>query len=86
MEESFSKLKSLIEEQMNFPDTYMFKFITKQEKKGDLLSVLESHEIFEKESANGKYISITSKKRVSTSSEVIDVYLEASKIEGIITL
>ena len=80
------KFKALLDEQVTWPDYYMFKFITKADSKHQLLSLLSEHSIEEKESKNGKYISITSRKLLSSSDEVISVYSQISKIEGIITL
>lgn len=80
------KFRILLDEQMSYPDYYVFKFITHCERKHLLVELLRDHKIEEKPSKNGKYISITSRKLVENSHEVVDVYLEVGKIEGIITL
>lgn len=84
--QDFEKFKILLEEQMTFPDYYVFKFITHHERKHLVIEALSDHKIEEKPSKNGKYVSITSRKLVENSDAVVDVYLEVGKIEGIITL
>ena len=80
------KFKALLDEQVNWPDYYVFKFITKSDNKHVLLSALSEHHIEEKESKNGKYTSVTSRKLLYSSDEVLSVYSQISEIEGIITL
>lgn len=84
--QDFDKFKELLAEQMNFPDYYVFKFIILSDKKQTLIEVLEGHKIEERASQNGKYVSITSRKLVHHPDDVVDVYLEVGKLEGIITL
>lgn len=80
------KFKALLDEQVNWPDYYVFKFITKTDKKHHLLEVLSDHQIDEKLSRNGKYTSVTGRKLFYSSDEVISVYSQISKVEGIISL
>lgn len=81
-----TKFKALLDDQMNWPDYYKFKFITETDKKHHLLDALTEHNIEERSSKNGKYVSITSKKLVHSSDEVIAIYSKISKIEGVISL
>ena len=82
----FTKLKNLLDEQVSWPDQYQFKFVVKSHKKQQVLELLDEHTISEKLSRNGKYTSITSKKLLNSSDEVIQVYEKMSRIEGVITL
>jgi uncharacterized protein len=82
----FTKLKILLEEQYSWPDYYTFKFILKVEIKEHVLNVLEDHSIEVKNSDKGNYISITSRKLITATEEVIAVYEEVGKIKGVITL
>jgi putative lipoic acid-binding regulatory protein len=82
----FSKLKILLEEQYSWPDYYTFKFILKIEIKEHVLSVLADHSIEVKNSDKGNYISITSRKLIKSTEEVVAVYEEVGKIKGVITL
>ena len=82
----FSKFKSLLDDQITWPDYYSFKFVVKTESKGRVLALLSDHEISEKFSKTGKYTSITSRKYLNSSDEVVDIYKKVSKVEGVITL
>lgn len=82
----FSKFKSLLDEQMSWPDYYNFKFVAKTDEKHKVINLLEEHEISEKLSKTGKYTSITSRIIVNSSDEVVEVYKTVSKVEGVITL
>ena len=81
-----SKFKTLLDEQMTWPDYYQFKFITKTEKKHHVIELLEDHKVEQKLSKNGKYTSVTSRKILNSSDEVIAVYEKVSQVEGVITL
>lgn len=81
-----TKFKSLLDEQVSWPDYYTYKFIVKADNKSQVTTLLEEHEITEKLSKNGKYISITSKKLMKSSDDVVAVYHKLSTIEGVITL
>ena len=81
-----TKFKALLDEQVSWPDFYSFKFIVKTENKSQVTSLLEEHEITEKHSRNGRFVSISSKKMMQSSDEVVDVYRKLSTIEGVITL
>lgn len=64
----------------------MFKFIVPKDRKDELVKVLDGHDLQIKNSEKGNYISITSKKMINNSDEVLDIYEKAHKIEGIIAL
>jgi uncharacterized protein len=81
-----TKFKSLLEEQISFPDYYSFKFIVKTDAKDHLLVHLEEHVIEEKLSSNGSYTSVTSRKLMQSADEVVAVYQRLSTIKGVITL
>lgn len=82
----FSKFKALLDEQMTWPDYYHFKFVTKTEHKHKVIELLTEHKITEKISKNGKYTSITSRKILQSSDEVVEIYKTISQVEGVITL
>lgn len=83
---SYDKFLKLLVNQYAWPDYYNFKFITTEEKKSDLITFFNSEQYLEKQSQTGKYISISFRKFVHTPQEVIDIYGEVSKIEGIMML
>jgi putative lipoic acid-binding regulatory protein len=84
----FTKFKALLDDQMSWPDYYAFKFVIKTDEKHRLLELFsaENHQIKENPSRTGKYTSVTCRKLVQCSDDVVAVYREVSTIEGIITL
>lgn len=78
--------KEKLEENHNFPGPYIFKFIIRPEYQHQVESLLEGAEIRLKPSSGNKYLSVTMQKEMASSQEVVDVYKEAYKIEGIISL
>lgn len=84
----FTKFKALLDDQMSWPDYYSFKFVVKTLNKSGLLDILtdSDHKLSERASKNGNYTSITCKKLVKSSDDVVAVYQKVSKIEGIISL
>lgn len=84
-DEQFNKLREQLEK-LNWPTVYMFKFIIPAEnKKIALVESKFSDEaiITQKESTNGKYISITIKEVMLTAESIIDKYKEMDGIEGL---
>ncbi|MEM8893654.1 MAG: DUF493 family protein [Bacteroidota bacterium] len=78
--------KEKLESQHSFPGKYMFKFIVPIAAEQEVLALFENAEVSSKESKTKKYISITATVEVPTSSEVLNIYDRAYKIEGIIAL
>jgi len=88
-EEELNRFKEKIEESINFPSVYMYKFIVESELRK--IALVESlfdadADIHIKESTNGRYTSITSKVVVVSIDEIMDIYKKASEIQGIIFL
>ena len=83
---NLDNFKQLLLDHHEWPTHYNFKFVVLTEKKSELISLLETHTIQERFSANQKYISITSTKLVESPDEVVAVYQSVSTIEGIMTL
>ena len=90
MEEDFySSLKNKLEEQFDWPQPYLFKFIIPSDNKK--LALAEALfgadvQITIRQSKTNKYISISAKEVMISPNEVIAVYKKAEKIEGIISL
>ncbi|MEM6737081.1 MAG: DUF493 family protein [Bacteroidota bacterium] len=78
--------KEKLENNHQFPGEYIFKFIIKPEHQKQLESLVNNAEIKRKPSSGKNYLSITMNKKMKSSQEVIDIYKEAYKIEGIIAL
>ncbi|WP_323755461.1 DUF493 family protein [Roseivirga sp.] len=78
--------KEKLESTLNFPALYMFKFIVEDEKQDEVKKLFPGHDVKTKASSKGKYVSITAQLMMPSSDAIIDTYLEAAKIEGIIAL
>ncbi|MES2527347.1 MAG: DUF493 family protein [Bdellovibrionota bacterium] len=85
---SDEKFRSLLDESYQWPDFYEFKFIVKMEDKDRILVHLDSHKftITEKPSGKGNYISISARKLMKSTDEVIEVYKSMTGIKGLISL
>ena len=64
----------------------MFKFIVPLEKTGELTAFFAGRSFTTRSSKNGRYVSFTAELEMPSSGEVIALYREAGKIEGIIAL
>lgn len=87
--DTFNSLKKKLDANKKWPLTYMFKFIVPAEM--DKIALVEAlfdnnATIYHKESRSGKFISITAKQEMDSSSDIINVYQKASSIESIVAL
>lgn len=89
-EEFYTSLKKNLEENHNFPEDFLFKFIfpNDNDKLTELYQVFDEtqYTISTRESKNGKYISASITAFVLDSNQVINLYKAVSKIEGMIML
>ena len=88
-DEQFEKLRLQLNLEKDWPMIYMFKFIIPADnRKIALVESKFSDEaiITQKESSNGKYISITVKEVMLTADSIIEKYKEMDGIEGLIAL
>ena len=88
-DEQFEKLREQLNKEKEWPIIYMFKFIILADnRKIALVESKFSDEaiITQKESTNGKYISITIKEVMLDADSIISKYKEMEGIEGLITL
>lgn len=81
-----NKFKELLDNEYSWPDYYLFKFITPIDGKEPLLKKLEITDYQETLSKKGNYISITYRKLVKSSDEVMEIYKLAKTIPGVMTL
>lgn len=82
----WDRFKDLLDEQNDWPTRYTFKFIAPADVVDALKAVFDDHPIRVRESSKGNYMSVTAHLRVSSSEEVIEIYEEASSIDGVISL
>lgn len=86
--DTFSKLREQLELQ-EWPNVYLFKFIVPNNPHAIAQATALFSDLSElnyNESKTGKYISVSAKEMMMNVDDIIDVYLEASKIEGIVSL
>ncbi|MDA0194215.1 MAG: DUF493 family protein [Bacteroidetes bacterium] len=83
---SISDFKRKLEEQHAFPSIYIFKFIVPSGKESEVIGLLPEGKITSKISQKGNYISITAELMIIESNQVIEIYQEAHKVEGLIAL
>ncbi|MFY7669851.1 DUF493 family protein [Tenacibaculum sp. MEBiC06402] len=89
-ESFYIKLKTKLEETTKFPTKYLYKFIVPSNGN----QVEEVKNLFDKggavietkKSRTGKYVSVSIHVTMGSSTEIIDYYKQAEKIEGIISL
>ncbi len=80
------KLKMVLDETVEFPTEYLFKFIVPVAEVHQVLFILHGMDIDERASSGGKYISVSARKVFDSSDEIIRVYKRMSVIKGIISL
>ena len=80
------KFRELLEQNYQWPDFYTWKFIVKVDSQSQVEALLVGHEISVKISGKGNYVSITSRKFVQTTEEVLEVYRLISTIPGVMSL
>ena len=84
--EWWQNFKQLLDDNNEWPGEYVFKFIAPKENVSDVKEVFIGHDIDIKASSKGSYHSITSRIRVSSSDEIIEIYQKAGQVEGVISL
>jgi hypothetical protein len=69
-----------------WPSLYIFKFIVPAGKEEEVIALFPKHNVTQKASKNGNYISLTVQMMMPSSDAIIEVYVKASVIEGLIAL
>jgi uncharacterized protein len=80
------KFRELLDQNYEWPDYYIFKFIVPVTCKDKVMELLKDHEVETKESKKGNYISITSRRLIHHTDEVILLYEKVSLIKGVMSL
>ncbi len=83
---NLENFKEKLDSQHVWPSLYMFKFIVPKGTEHEIISLFPRNELTSKSSKEGNYTSLTAKVMIGSSDEVIRIYQEANKIEGIIAL
>jgi uncharacterized protein len=85
-EQKHLKFRELLDQNYQWPDYYIWKFIVKVENQQAVLDLLKDHEVQIKPSEKGNYVSITARKLVKSTDEVLVLYIDMSKISGVMSL
>lgn len=88
MEENFEKLKIQLVLQ-EWPDVYLFKFIipNESEKLAQVTALFDdSSDMVMHPSRNGNYMSVSVKELMLDADSIIEKYIAAAKIKGLIAL
>ncbi len=85
-EGGWERFQNLLDDQMDWPSEFVFKFIAPQAGLNDLKAVFGLHPVRVRSSRAGNYISVTARMEVHSSYEIIAVYKAAATIEGVILL
>jgi uncharacterized protein len=85
-EQKHLKFRELLDQNYQWPDYYIWKFIVKVENQQAVLDLLKDHEVQIKPSEKGNYVSITARKLVKSTDEVLVLYVDMSKISGVMSL
>lgn len=80
------KFRTLLDESYQWPDYYEFKFIIKIEDKLLIIDKLGGYHISETPSKKGNYVSISARKLMKSTDEVLEIYELMSTIKGVISL
>ena len=84
--DSITAFKEKLDNEHHWPTTYMFKFVVPANKAVEVKTTFAKETFETKESKGGNYISFTLKKMIYSSDEVVEIYQEARKIQGLIAL
>ena len=85
-DQSINSFKEKLEKEYDWPALYTFKFIVPKGQEGLIKRIFKNHDVSEKHSSKGNYISVTAKVMAESSEKIIEYYIEANTIEGVIAL
>ena len=85
-QESIESFRQKLETEYEWPALYTFKFIVPKEEASLVRKIFSNHDIVEKPSSKGNYVSLTCKIMAESSQQIIDIYIEANNINGLIAL
>lgn len=83
---SVEAFKEKLDQEHKWPDIYLFKFVVPIRKAQDFKKTFPEFSFQEKKSNAGNYISFTLKREMRSSDEVVDIYIKAKTVEGVIAL
>ena len=85
-EGALSNFQARLDEFHRWPCPFTFKFIAPREKMADLLPIFEGKPFTTRPSKSGRYVSLTAEWELSSSDEVIAIYRQVARIQGVLAL
>jgi uncharacterized protein len=85
-EQWIQNFREKLDQNHSWPSLYIFKFIVPKGKEDEVKQLFPNHIAAEKPSSRGNYTSVTVQVMAPSSDAVIDIYIKASTIEGIVAL
>lgn len=86
MDDTWESFRAKLDEHHAWPELYTFKFIAPLAKADAVRALFPDHDVHERASRNGNYISFTIQMMASGSDAVIRVYQKVGTVEGVIAL
>ena len=86
LDNTIESFKAKLDKEYNWPSLYTFKFIVPKGREDEIKTIFLNHEWSEKASSKGNYISITASIMAPSSDVIVEYYLKADKVEGVIAL
>jgi len=83
---SWERFQRLLDDQMEWPSEFVFKFIAPEAGLTDLKAIFGKHPVNVRSSREGNYVSVTARMEMHSSYEIIAVYKAAATVEGVILL
>jgi hypothetical protein len=82
----FDTLRAKLAVFETWPGPYLFKFIAPQEKLAELERLFEGEDYRLRPSSKGRYMSLSCELVMESSEAVIEIYEQATAIEGVMAL
>jgi uncharacterized protein len=81
-----NSFREKLDQHYTWPSLYVFKFIVPAGKEDEVKQLFPFHATLEKSSRQGNYKSVTAEMMMPSGDAVLSIYIQASKIEGIVAL
>ena len=81
-----ASFRDRLEECMEWPCAYVFKFIVPAEQAQAIQEVLPAGEVSTRSSRTAKYVSVTAEAHMESPEKVIEVYRKVEHIPGVMSL
>lgn len=85
-ENQWQGFQDLLDDQHDWPEEYLFKFIVPRAGLDQMTEVFGGHPVKVRASTRGNYVSVTARMLMNSSDEVIAIYTAAAEVEGVVSL